>query len=335
MPAACIFGCAGPELDPEEAAFFRDADPWGFIVFARNIKAPDQLRCLTGDLRDSVGRDAPVLIDQEGGRVARMTAPHWRRYPPALDQAASVRPADQARSFFLRGFLIGSELAAVGIDVNCTPLADIAEPATHPILRNRLYGETPDQVTANARALAEGQAAAGVLSVLKHLPGYGRAHVDSHLALPVVDAELSKLTGWDFAPFRALADMPLGMTAHIVLDAVDPGRAATVSQKVIDLIRRDIGFSGFLMTDDISMEALDGDVAARGTAALAAGCDAVLHCNGDRADMDLLMQVCPQLSPEGVERSDRADAARTSPAAIDIDAAASEFEALFAGRADD
>ncbi|MEM8631769.1 MAG: glycoside hydrolase family 3 N-terminal domain-containing protein [Pseudomonadota bacterium] len=326
---SAIFGCAGPALLPPEAAFFRDADPFGFILFARNIETPDQLRALTSDLRAAVGWDAPILIDQEGGRVARMTAPHWRRFPPALDQADKVSPGDFARSFNLRGLLIADDLMSVGIDVNCTPLADIAEAATHPVLLNRLYGRSPAAVTEAARALAEGQADAGVSSVLKHLPGYGRASVDGHLDLPRVSVGRAELDAWDFAPFKALSDMPMGMTAHIVLDVIDKGQPATVSATCMKVIRQDIGFDGLLMTDDISMEALSGSVTERAQASLIAGCDVVLHCNGDLAEMQALAAVCPVLTGPAATRAETALAARPKPAGIDIAACEAEFNAMF------
>lgn len=323
-----IFGCAGPRLEPDEARFFAQAQPWGFILFARNVEDPAQVRALTEDLRAAVGRAAPVLIDQEGGRVQRLGPPHWRAWMPPLEQTARAR--DPVRAMELRGRLIAAELTAAGIDVNCAPLADIACAATHPFLRNRCYGEDPAQVTACARAMARGLMAGGVLPVVKHLPGHGRARSDSHHALPVVDAVPEVLEATDFAPFRALADLPLGMTGHLLFPGLDPQAPVTTSARMIAQIRESIGFDGALMTDDISMQALAGPVADRGKAALAAGCDLVLHCNGDMAEMAALAEVCPLL--DGAARDRCAAALATRRAADDADLAAlsAEYEALMA-----
>ncbi len=326
MAAALIFGCAGTQLSEQEQALFAEAQPWGFILFARNLADPEQLRALTGGLREAVGRNAPILIDQEGGRVQRMRAPHWRQYPPALDQMA--RAADPMRAFWLRNRLIAAELHAVGIDVNCAPLADIAEAETHPVLKNRLYGSDVETVVEAARACAGAHLSGGVLPVLKHLPGYGRAAVDSHLELPRVEAPLEELKVRDFAPFRALNDLPLGMTAHILVTALDADRPVTTSPQGIATIREEIGFSGLLMTDDISMEALSGTVPDRSRAAWDAGCDLVLHCNADFPEMAALAAIAPPLSPAGLARSDAALSRRKPPAPIDMPALAAEFEAL-------
>ena len=305
---AYILGCAGPRLGRDEAAFFRDADPWGFILFARNIEDPDQLRELTGELRGAVGWDAPILIDQEGGRVQRMRAPHWREYLPPLDQMARAGPEAMA----IRSQMIALELRAVGIDVNCVPSADLVEEATHPVLRNRLYGSDVETVVQTARAVASGTLAGGCLPVLKHLPGYGRASVDGHLELPRVEADLDDLATREFAPFRALGDIRMGMTAHVVLPAIDPGRPVTVSPDGVRAIRETIGYDGLLMTDDISMEALSGPVAERGAASLAAGCDIVLHCNGEMDDMIEIAALGP-MSPGAQSRAAFALEQRRSP----------------------
>ena len=325
---AAIFGPAALDITPWERGFFRDADPWGFILFARNIDSPDQLRRLTGDLRDVVGRDAPILIDQEGGRVQRMRSPHWRDYLPALDQMA--RAADPLRAQWLRYRLIAHDLLSVGIDVNCAPLADLAEDATHPFLQNRLYGRDVPTVVAAARACADGLLAGGVLPVLKHIPGHGRAQADSHLALPRVIASVDDLTAHDFAPFAALRDLPLGMTAHIVFDALDPDRPATTSPVMMQVIRDQIGFDGLLMTDDLSMQALAGSVTDRTHAAIAAGCDLILHCNGDKHEMTAVAQAAGAMSARAVIRANRALALRKTPETIDITALEAEFETLMA-----
>jgi beta-N-acetylhexosaminidase len=330
---AFILGCAGPRLSQDEAAFFRAADPLGFILFARNVETPDQLRRLTSDLRASVGRDAPVLIDQEGGRVQRLRAPHWREWLPPLEQVARAGP-DAARSMYQRYRIIAEELRAVGIDANCAPCGDVATDATHPFLRNRCYGTEAGAVAEIARAVATGLMAGGVLPVMKHMPGHGRATVDSHEGLPRTDAAPERLTAVDFAVFRKLSDLPLGMTAHVVYDAFDD-RAATVSRRMIRLIREEIGFDGLLMTDDISMGALGGTVADRVRAALAAGCDVVLHCHGSLPEMEALAPVAGRMGAEAQARADRALRLRGAPQPVDIAAVEAELEALLSGRADD
>ncbi|PCD77630.1 beta-N-acetylhexosaminidase [Thioclava arenosa] len=321
---ATIFGCAGLELGAAEAAFFREADPWGFILFARNIDTPEQVAQLTSSLREAVGRDAPVLIDQEGGRVQRLRAPHWREWLPPLDQALAAR--DPARSFWLRARLQAAELRALGIDVNCAPTCDIAGPETHPFLRNRCFGTTPEAVISGARATAEGLLAGGVLPVIKHIPGHGRATADSHKDLPVVTAPRAELEALDFAPFRALAGLPLAMTAHIRFTALDDA-PATQSPALIRLIREEIGFGGLLMTDDISMEALSGSVASRARASLAAGCDVILHCNGERPEMEAIAAEAGRLAPAAAARAAAALGARKSPGSIDMAALEAELEA--------
>jgi beta-N-acetylhexosaminidase len=328
---AAILGCLGPRLRPEEKAFFADAQPWGFILFARNMETPDQVRRLTAALREAVGYDAPILIDQEGGRVQRIGAPHWRQWLPPLDQLARGG-ADPMRAMYLRARLIADELRDLGIDVNCSPMADIAEPGTHPFLKNRCYGYDADTVTRAARAVAEGLMAGGVLPVMKHIPGHGRAFVDSHLDLPVVREDAETLRAVDFAPFRALADLPMAMSAHIVYSALDDAAPATTSGRMIRLIRTEIGFDGVLMTDDISMQALQGDLATRCAASLAAGCDLVLHCNGDLAEMRVVAEVCGDISGFAAARGQAALARRSAPQPIDIAAAEAELAVLLGGR---
>ncbi|MCH8466693.1 MAG: beta-hexosaminidase [Roseinatronobacter sp.] len=328
-PRAVIFGCAGLRLTPAERAFFREADPWGAVLFARNVETPSQLLALTEDLRSATGRDLPILIDQEGGRVQRLRPPHWRGWPPALDQCLAAR--DPVRAMYLRGRLIAAELLACGISVNCAPLADIATEHTHAVLRNRCYGTDRDSVITHARAMAEGLMAGGVLPVLKHIPGHGRASLDSHLALPVIDTPAEELRLSDFAAFRALADLPLGMTAHLVFSQIDPDAPATQSAKMIALIGHEIGFDVLLMTDDISMQALDGPIGSRATAAMAAGCDMILHCNGDLSEMGVLAACCPRLEGAAYLRATRALDARLAPLHDDIDALAAEYADLTSG----
>lgn len=331
MTAAAILGCLGPRLRPEERAFFAETKPWGFILFARNLETPDQIRRLTAALRDAVGYDAPILIDQEGGRVQRIGPPHWRQWLPPLDQMA-LGGRDALRAMWLRARIIADELHALGIDVNCSPTCDIADDDTHAFLRNRCYGSDAATVTAAARAVADGLLAGGVLPVAKHTPGHGRAFVDSHRDLPVVGADTAALQSQDFAPFRALADLPMAMTAHIVYSALDARAPATTSAKVVGLIRDAIGFEGLLMTDDISMQALAGDLAARSRASIAAGCDVVLHCNGEMDEMQAVVGACGALTGAAADRAQAALAARRAPVAFDVAAAEAELAELLDGR---
>lgn len=322
--ATILGGIAGAVLTAEEAAFFRAADPWGFILFGRNVESPDQLRRLTGDLRAAVGRDCVITVDQEGGRVQRLRAPHWTDWPAPLEQAQAG-----ARAMWLRYHLIGQELRAVGIDSNCAPTLDVAQEETHPFLRNRCLGTDPAQVVDLGRAAAEGMLAAGVLPVVKHMPGHGRAQADSHHDLPVVEAAPDELDAVDFAPFRALADLPMGMTAHIRFTALDDA-PATASRPVIDLIRQRIGFDGLLMTDDITMQALSGTEAERAAAAIAAGCDLVLHCNGSIASMGPVVEAAGAMTPDASRRAGAALALRHAPAPADLAALAAEWRHLTA-----
>ncbi len=326
--SATVLGCAGPSLSADEAAFFRDADPWGFILFARNVENPGQLCRLTSDLRDSVGRDAPILVDQEGGRVQRLRAPHWRDYLPPLDQVAATRGNAMERGIFLRYQLIAEELRAVGIDTDCAPSADLATPQTHAFLRNRCFSEDAETVIRAARAAADGLMAGGVLPVVKHMPGHGRATMDSHLELPRVTAPLEELEANDFRCFRALSDLPMAMTAHIVFDALDADRPATASSQVIGYIRDKIGFGGLLLSDDLSMQALSGTLGERAARAVVAGCDIALHCNGKREEMDLVVAAAGRLTGEAARRAEAALACRPAATAIDTMAVAAELEAL-------
>ena len=288
-PSAVVFGCAGAALGADERALFAEADPLGFILFRRNCREPGQLRDLVAALRDSVGRaDAPVLIDQEGGRVQRLGPPHWpdrppwRRFGEMAAERGLERAADAARAAARE---IAGELADLGIDVNCLPLLDVPAPGGHPVIGDRAFSGDPAVVAALGRAVCDGLLAGGILPVVKHLPGHGRAAADSHRALPVVDAPAAALAV-DFAPFRALRDMPWGMTAHVVYTALDDRAPATLSRAVIEgTIRGAIGFDGLLVSDDLCMAALSGCPEARARAALGAGCDAVLHCNGDPGEM--------------------------------------------------
>jgi beta-N-acetylhexosaminidase len=289
MSRAVIFGCAGPDLSADERAFFRDADPLGFILFARNVDTPQRTRRLVDDLRASVARaDAPVLIDQEGGRVARLRPPQWRKAPPArlLGELYARHPERGLEATRLNSRLLAADVASIGADVDCLPVLDIAFPETHGVIGDRAYADRPEPVAALGRAAAEGLLAEGVMPVIKHIPGHGRATVDSHEALPRVAASRAELERMDFLPFRLLADLPWAMTGHLLFDAVDPSAAITVSARgVKEVIRGHIGFDGLLLSDDLSMQALGGSLAERAERSLAAGCDVALHCNGRMEEM--------------------------------------------------
>jgi len=333
-PGATILGCAGPRLGAAERRFFRAADPWGFILFERNLDTPDQIRALTQDLRETVGRAAPILIDQEGGRVQRLGPPRWRGWPPPLDHVRAAGPLRAADAMRLRYRMIAHELSALGIDVDCAPVADIADADTHPVLRNRCYGDTADMVAQIARAVAEGLLAGGVLPVAKHIPGHGRARVDSHADLPHVADPPAALAARDFAPFRALADLPMAMTAHVLFSALDASAPATISPRIVSMLRDEIGFQGLLMTDDISMRALRGSIAARSRQAIVAGCDLVLHCNGDPEEMAQAVDAAGRMTPAAARRAEAALARRRPPVPIDIARLEADLEVLVAGQVD-
>lgn len=328
---ATILDAEGLRLKPAEKAFFRDADPFGFILFARNIDTPDQVRALCADLREAVGRDAIITIDQEGGRVQRLRAPLWREWLPALEHVTAAGD-EAARAMYLRFRIIAHELHALGIDSNCAPLADIATDATHPFLHNRCYGTDANGVTAIARAVADGLLDGGVLPVLKHIPGHGRATADSHLDLPHVTAALDDLRQTDFAPFKALNDLPMAMTAHLVYDTVDDA-PATLSAPMMQIIRDEIGYDGLIMTDDISMKALKGDLAQISRDALAAGCDVILLCNATLDDRRKVAEAAGRMTPAAQSRATRALAMRKTPPTVDIAALDAQLEALLNGRA--
>lgn len=329
-PRAIILGCAGESLGAAERDFFAETAPLGFILFGRNCRDPGQVRALVAALRDSVGRpDAPVLIDQEGGRVARLRPPHWRKYPPP-GQIGALPDQQAEEAARLQARLIADDLAALGITVDCAPVLDVPERGADPVIGDRAYGGDPARVAWLGRAACGGFLAGGVLPVLKHMPGHGRGKVDSHRALPRVDAPLADLAGSDFVPFEALAAMPWGMTAHIVYTAIDAASPGTLSARVIDdVIRGRIGFSGLLITDDISMGALTGSLAERARRALAAGCDAVSHCTGDLAEMREIASAATPLSDRAMERLARGEALRRQSAMpFDRAAAAARFDAL-------
>lgn len=331
MTTAAILSVEGLWLTPRDKARLREMDPWGFILFARNVQTPRQLSALTSDLRDAVGRDCPILTDQEGGRVQRLRAPDWREWDPPLDAVAAAGE-NAERMMYLRGALIGAELRASGIDCDCAPCADVAGPDTHPFLRNRCYGEDPETVTRMARAMADGLLAGGCLPVIKHMPGHGAATVDSHHELPKVPADRATLKARDFAPFRALNDLSMGMTAHVVYPAYDDAAPATQSKEMVRVIRSEIGFQGLLMTDDIWMQALKGDLTERTERALGAGCDMVLYCKGLPDEAEEVAKAAGPLAGQAAERAAAALAGRPSGAQIDIAEAEAELAALMQAR---
>jgi beta-N-acetylhexosaminidase len=335
MPArAFITGLSGRQLTPDERSFLREAAPWGLILFKRNIEDPDQVVGLIASFRETVGWGAPVLIDQEGGRVQRLGPPHWPAYPPAAvfgqlydrDRDAGLAAAR------LGARLIAADLHALGIDVDCLPVADVPVHGADPVIGDRAYGTDPDRVAALAAAAAAGLLAGGVVPVVKHIPGHGRGAADSHLRLPVVDADRKTLEATDFAPFRALKGLPLAMTAHIVFTAIDPLAPATTSAVMIGVIRTAIGYDGVLMTDDISMGALTGTIGSRSSAAITAGCDLVLHCNGKLDEMQAVAEAVPLLAGAAARRVTAALGARRPPQPLDVTAGRAAFAELLAGR---
>ena len=306
---AFICGCKGFELDAQERAFMGEHRPWGLILFKRNVDNADQLRRLTASFRDIVGREnAPVLIDQEGGRVQRMGPPHWPAYPAAARFNELPLPlSDRIAAARLNARIMAADLAQVGITVDCLPVLDVPAPGSHAIVGDRAYGSDPQTVAAFGRAVCEGMLAGGVLPVVKHIPGHGRAKADSHLELPRVQALKEDLQAIDFATFKALADAPLGMTAHVVYEAIDDERPGTVSPIVVqEIIRNYIGFGGLLMSDDLSMKALAGSFADRAKAVFTAGVDLALHCNGDLAEGVPVAEASPWLTGKSLERAQRA-----------------------------
>ncbi len=330
MPSrAFITGLAGLTISASEQAFLREASPWGLIIFKRNVNTPKQVSELTSSFRDIVGWWAPVLVDQEGGRVQRLGPPQWPSYPPGAryGELYDREPAAGIVAARMAGHLIASDLSAVGIDVDCLPLADVPVPGSDSVIGDRAYGTEATTVAAIAGAIAEGLLAGGVLPVLKHLPGHGRAKADSHKQLPIVDTDRATLEATDFAAFRPLAGLPIGMTAHVVFSAIDPVAPATTSVTMVrEVIRGFVGFKGLLMSDDVSMGALSGSLAERSRAVLAAGCDLVLHCNGDLREMSEVASVVPELTGAAAVRAQVALAQRKAPKEFDV----KQVRALFA-----
>lgn len=332
---AAIYGVAGTELSADERSFIREARPWGFILFQRNCVSRTQVRQLTDDLRGVTGRtNLPILIDQEGGRVQRLGPPEWQKRPPMatfgkLYSKDTVRGIEAAK---LNAGLIACDLAEIGVTVDCVPCLDVPAPGGHNIIGDRAFAFDPAVVARLGRAVAEAMLEGGVLPVIKHIPGHGRAAVDTHEALPRVAVSRSELSRTDFAPFKALADMPLAMTAHVVYEAIDRDLCATLSAKVIrEIIREDIGFDGALMSDDLNMKALSGSVADRARGALRAGCDLALHCNGSLSEMKEIAAIVPELSGKSLARTQAAEKLlRVQPRPVRVAEASRRLEELMA-----
>jgi len=331
---AFIIGVSGTELTAVEREFIRAEHPWGFILFKRNVENPAQVISLVSELRGAAGSpDAPVLIDQEGGRVQRLGPPHWPVYPAGAVFGAlyDKDPVLGLKAARLGAKMIAADLADLGITVDCLPLADVPVAGADAVIGNRAYGTEPAKVAAIARAVAEGLEQGGVLPVLKHIPGHGRATADSHFRLPTIDTSKGELEQTDFAAFKPLSHLPMAMTAHVVFSAFDPAHPATTSATMVErVIRGAIGFQGLLMSDDVSMNALAGTIAERTSAILAAGCDVVLHCNGQIEEMREVAGQVPELSGKALQRAEQALAARKSPQSFDRAAARAEFDALIA-----
>src|SRR4051812_26518766 len=337
MRSRAIYGCASTTLSAAEQDFFREVKPWGFILFARNISDSVQVKALVAQLRDTVedGR-APVLIDQEGGRVARLKPPHWRARPPAARFGAlSVdNPGAAREACYLNARLIAHDLASLGINVDCLPVLDVPAAGAHDIIGDRAFAADPATIITLGKAQIEGLMDGGVLPVMKHIPGHGRAGADSHLALPRVSARAEELSASDFVTFRSLDQCPIAMTAHVVYESIDPQRPATTSPKVIrDVIRGEIGFDGLLMSDDLSMKALDGPLSVRAKLALFAGCDLALHCNGDLDEMRSVASGVSELKGPALKRSEHALAHLSVPAPFDAAAAEARLATLLGGTA--
>lgn len=329
---AVTYSLGGETLSADEKAFFRDADPWGFTLFARNVDRPRQVRALTDALRDCVGRDAPIFIDQEGGRVQRLKAPTWRTAPAAarFGRLWDIDPESAVEAVKLNHQLLGAELSAVGVDVDYAPCADLSVPGAHDVIGDRAFHADAAAVAAMSTAALTGLLDQGVLGVIKHLPGHGRAGADSHLELPVVETPRERLETADCAAFAGIRGALMAMTAHVVYADIDPDDPATHSAAVIDqLIRGVIGFDGLLMSDDLSMQALRGDLQTRGERAISAGCDLIMHCNGRLYEMVQVAHAAPVLGGRAAERAEAALEARRAPAPFEVRQAMSQLDGLF------
>jgi beta-N-acetylhexosaminidase len=332
MRSRAIYGCAATSLSAAERNFFREVKPWGFILFARNISDSAQVKALVTELRDTVADgQAPVLIDQEGGRVARLKPPHWHARPAAARFGAlhAQDPEAAREAVYLNARLIAHDLASLGINVDCLPVLDVPVAGSHDVIGDRAFSNDPATIITLGKAQIEGLMEGGVLPVMKHIPGHGRAQADSHLALPRVTARAEDLSATDFVTFRSLDTCPIAMTAHVVYESIDPQRPATTSPKVIrDVIRGEIGFDGLLMSDDLSMKALDGPLSVRARQALFAGCDLTLHCNGDMDEMREVASEVTELKGQALKRSRHALAHLSAPGAFDPAAAEARLAQL-------
>ncbi len=337
MRSRAIYGCAGTILAPEERDFFRAAQPWGFILFGRNIADKEQVRALCAALRETVDDErAPILIDQEGGRVARLKAPHWKTRPPAarFGEMYGVSHEAALEAVYLNARLIAHDLCEAGINVDCAPVLDVPVAGADAVIGDRAFAFDPAAIIDLGRAQIEGLMEGGVLPVMKHCPGHGRATADSHLALPRVATEAEELSATDFVTFRSLNTCPMAMTAHVVYEGIDPQRPATTSPKVIrDVIRGEIGFDGLLISDDLSMNALDGPLSVRTKAALFAGCDVVLHCNGKMDEMREVASEVKELDGVHLRRAEHALSHLSTPDAFDPAAAEAKLAELMGGAA--
>ena len=333
MPTATIFTCAGLELSPNEEAFFKDVDPFGFILFADNIESPDQIRRLTDSMRKCVDReDAPILLDQEGGRVARLQPPQWRETLPAKSYGdlALKEKAAALRATWINGRLLAADLYDLGINVDCAPVLDLSIPGAHDVIGDRSFGSEPAEVIDLARAFSDGLMLGGVLAMIKHVPGHGRAMADSHKELPTVDLPREELERTDFAPFKGLADVPLAMTAHILFPQIDPDRPATTSPIVInEIVRGYIGYQGLIVSDDVTMAALSGSDRERAERTRAAGCDIVLHCYAELAQMREIAEGSREMEEHSVARWAAAqEKVKNAPVAADLNALLREHSEL-------
>jgi beta-N-acetylhexosaminidase len=336
MPAsAAVYGCQGTVLASTERDFFRDARPFGFILFARNAETPAQVSALCDQLRDAIGdAQAPIFIDQEGGRVQRLKPPHWQARPAArrFGDVFARDPHQGRQATYLCARLIAHELRRVGVTVNCAPVLDVPIQGAHDIIGDRAYSLDPTVVIDLGRATIDGYLDGGVLPVVKHMPGHGRANADSHLSLPRVTATMEQLSAHDFITFRSLNRAPIAMTAHVVFDAIDAKRPATTSPKAIrNVIRGEIGFNGLLVSDDLSMSALTGPLAARAKAALAAGCDIALHCNGKLDEMMDVAKEAKSLAGDSLARAKRALSQLRNPGDFDVEGAEARLSEMLMG----
>ncbi len=327
-----IFGCKSTRLSDEEKAFYRAVQPWGFILFSRNVDTPDQVSALVEEMKSCVDHDdVAVLVDQEGGRVRRLRPPHWAEYHSA-EVIGGHYKQDKTRGkriAWLQSRLMAFDLVKLGINVDCLPVLDVPVPGAHDVIGDRAYSQDVNSISEMGRDAAQGMLDGGVLPVIKHIPGHGRSMVDSHLDLPRVETDLETLKATDFEPFKRLAEMPVAMTAHVIYEAVDASAPATTSKTVIDdIIRNYIGFDGLLMCDDLSMKALSGDFSERVQSSFAAGCDVVLHCNGEMEEMRQVADALPEFGEKAFERVQQATRYWSSASHDDEATLREEFQRL-------